>query len=182
MILLVLGASSFGFTQVTLQSSDVNAAIGETFSYERTGWVSPGAAGVNQVWDLSSITSLESVSLTIGAPDPSFPASTVTKLEGPAKFYMELSSVAQIIHGVDAGGTTVTYSNPQTHIGFPLSMSSSGNDTHLATFTSGGYPFSRAGSSTWEVDGWGTVITPNGTYTDVLRVKQTQTYVDTYSL
>jgi hypothetical protein len=181
-ILLVLGTSSFGFTQVTLQGSDVNGVIGETFNYEQTDWISPGAAGASQTWDLSSISSTASSSLTFNAPNASFPASTVTQYDAAgSSLYMEQTNAAQIIHGMDAGGTVITYSNPQTHLGFPLSMSSSGNDTHACTFTSGGFPFDRAGSTTWEVDGWGTVITPNGTYTDVLRVKQTQTYVDTYA-
>lgn len=181
-ILLVLGTTSFGFAQVTLQASDVNGVIGESFNYEQTNWISPGAAGANQTWDLSGITSSSSGSLTFNAPNASFPASTVTQYDGAgSSFFIEQSNVAQILHGADAGGTIITYSNPQTQIDFPLVMSSGGNDTHACSFVSGGFPFDRVGSTTWEVDGWGTVITPNGTYNDVLRVKQTQDYVDTYS-
>ena len=59
-------------------------------------------------------------------------------------------------------------------------MGNSGNDTHLATFNSQGVDFTRSGTSSWNVDGWGSVTTPNGTYDNVVRVHQTQIYTDTY--
>jgi hypothetical protein len=84
------------------------------------------------------------------------------------------------VHAMLASGVTINFSDPMKMLQFPLSMGTSGNDTHYSTFVSGGVTFTRSGTTSWEVDGYGTVTTPNGTYTNVLRVHQTQIYTDTY--
>jgi hypothetical protein len=175
-----LSALSFG--QVTLTGADLNGVIGESISYTQADWMDPGAGGAAQTWDLSGLNPTTAATVTYATANGSFPATNVTELYSDgSEIYYSNTATGQVMHGINAGGTVITYSNPQTYLEFPLSMSVSGSDTHLATFISGGLGFTRGGSTTWETDGWGTVITPNGTYSDVLRVKLTQTYTDTYS-
>ncbi len=180
--LFAIGMSVAAVAQPTIQAADYNASVGEGFDYQRTNYVSEGSGGANQTWDLSAMSSTLSSTLTYTSPNASFPSTTVTAVEltGGENYY-EFNSSGQYWHGFSGGGTTITYSNPMMQIEFPLSMNASGNDTHAASFVSGGYNFTRTGTSSYEVDGYGTVITPNGTYTDVLRVHHTEVYTDTYS-
>ena len=179
----ILLAPTLLFGQVTLQSTEVNAEIGEAFHYESTGWFDPGSSGPNETWDLSNITSNSSSVLSYNNANPNFPSSNIEQSElTGGKHFIEQSNSGRYIHGSEGSGVTITYSNPLTIVEYPLSYGSSGNDTHYATFVSGGYNFVRSGSTTYNIDGWGTVITPNGTYTDVLRVRSTQTYTDNYAL
>jgi hypothetical protein len=181
--LFALSLTTLSFGQVTLTGADVNGTIGESFAYTQSNWMAEGPAGAAQTWDLSSLVPTTAGSLTHGSANAGFPATNITQTDAAgSSIYYDFSAAGQTIHGIEAGVTLITYQNAQTSLEFPLSLGVSGSDSHACTFTSGGYPFSRAGTTTWEADGWGTVITPNGTYTDVLRVKLTQTYTDTYSL
>lgn len=175
----LLAPLSFG---QTLQGSDLNATIGETIDINMSSYTPPGSAGTGQTWDLSSVSTTSSSTVSHTAANPGFPSTNITQsATGGTSIYFDFASTGQHMHGVDAGGTIITYSDAMTFVGFPLSMSTTGNDTHMATFTSGGFPFTRAGTTSWEVDGTGTLITPNGTYTNCLRVKIIQDYSDTWS-
>jgi hypothetical protein len=65
-------------------------------------------------------------------------------------------------------------SDPLTFYTTPLSISSSGFDTYFTESDFSGMPTTIAGDHTWEVDGYGTLILPNATYTNVLRIHATQ--------
>lgn len=178
---LFLGASTFGQAQTTLQGADVNATVGEAFSLQRTDWVSEGPAGANQSWDFSGVTVTGMNTLSYTAANAAFAETNITQNEGGAGNHMKLDATGQYVHGQYSGTIVLTYSNPLTYLEFPLSMGLSGNDTHACTFSSSGLSFVRSGTSTWEIDAWGTVKTPVTTYTNVLRVKQTLIYTDTYA-
>lgn len=179
--ILCIGLASAGFAQVTITGADVNGTIGESFTFFQTDYISPGSAGASQTWDLSTVTTGASGTIDHTSPNLTFPASNITQVQGTNSLYYDFSASGQTIHGIDAGGTVMTYSDGMTTIGFPLSMGTTGNDTHTATFTSGGFPFTRSGTTSWDADGWGTLITPAGTFTNVLRVFETQVYQDTWS-
>jgi hypothetical protein len=81
--------------------------------------------------------------------------------------------------GIDAGGTIITYTDPSKILFYPLTYNASETNTFEATFFSG-TNFTRAGTDEVTYDGYGTVITPNGTYNDVIRVVLHQEYTDVY--
>lgn len=175
-----IAGSSFG---QSMTGSDLNANIGEVFNANQTNYVSPGSAGVGQTWDLSSMATTSSYNVSHSAANPGFPSTNITQTfsAGGAIMYYNFGSGGQVVHGVDANGVLITYSNPATQVGFPISVGVSGSDDHVATYNSGGFPFTRAGITSWEVDGSGTLITPNGTYTNVLRAFLVQDYSDTWT-
>lgn len=76
----------------------------------------------------------------------------------------------------------ITFSDPMKLLEFPLSGSTNYVDDFSATFTSSGFSFLREGSVDVTADSYGTLITPEGTFTDVLRVKIIQIFTDTYSM
>lgn len=173
-------AASTVFAQVTLTASDINGVIGESFPLIQSSYASPGNAGANQTWDFSGVSTTSTATMSFTAPNGSFPQTNVSLGQPGGELFEDINSNGIYIWGVDAGGTIMTYSNAMTYHEFPLSLGASGSDTHVATFVSGGFNFTRSGGSTWEMDGYGTLTTPTGTYTNVARVHITQTYTDTY--
>lgn len=73
-----------------------------------------------------------------------------------------------------------TYSDPITYFTTPLTTTSSGSDTYASVTGIGGMgELFASGTHTWTVDGYGTLVLPNATYTDVLRVHGVQNEVNT---
>lgn len=81
-------------------------------------------------------------------------------------------------HGelIDDDGDEIINVNtdPLTFYTTPLTISSSGTDTYFTESDFAGMATTTDGIHNWEVDGHGTLILPNATYTDVLRIHATQ--------
>lgn len=174
--LLTIALTSMVSAQ-TINSSDVSPIVGDNFSYHNTDYLSPGNSGAGQIWDLSLMSSNDLVSVSY--TNSSFVNANTTQTYSTGQvFEWDYNSSGQDLIAQIAQGVTVEYSNPWTYFGFPLNMGVSGSDTFYSTFTSSGTIFIRSGTTTWEVDGTGTLITPAGTYTDVIRVKTIDEYSD----
>lgn len=169
------------FSQPIILGSDINTVAGETFTAYYTNWVSEGAAGSNVTWDLSNMVSSTSVAVSSETANSSFPSSNTSMNYGGQYSYELDNSTAQVVYGQLAGTTLISFSNPMQMLAFPINTTLNSDDTFTATFTSGGFPFSRNGTTNVMCDSWGTVITPSGTFTNVLRVKVMQDYIDTYA-
>lgn len=171
------------YAQPVIQSTGLNPAVGESFVTNSSDWVSEGSAGSNVTWDLSALTINQVTPVSIEAPSGSFPNSNVDyNFVGSSQLYYYNNGVKQTVYYQMAGTTLITFSDPMDMVTFPLDMSMNFTDNFTATFTSSGYNFVRQGTNEVVADGYGTLITPEGTFTDVLRVKTTQIYTDTYSL
>lgn len=173
-------------SQPTLTASGVSATVGETFSYNSfSTQLSSGNAGANQTWNLASMSGTTSGITTVvtasSTPNGSqFPNANIAySTPGAGTTYMNMTSSAWQYYGVvPASGTPViAYSNPEDMLRFPFTFNNTYTDTWAAQFTSG-YTFYRTGTTTVTADGYGTLITPNGTYTNVLRIHFYQSYKD----
>lgn len=80
--------------------------------------------------------------------------------------------------GVNAISSVNT--DPMTFFTTPLSAASSGSDTYGSTADFVGFPAVLTGTHNWTVDGFGTLVLPNATYTDVIRIHAQQ--VETLSV
>jgi hypothetical protein len=170
-------------SQPVLTATGINSVVGESFTQNNGGYVNPGSSGANQTWDLSSMAPAGSLTSVV-APGTttygsSFPNANVawTTASGTA-LYLKTSSSANQNYGMVSGTTVIPYSNPEDLLHYPFSYTNTYTDTWAAQFQSGGYTFYRSGSTTVTADGYGTLITPNGTYTDVMRVHLVQNYLD----
>ncbi|MBZ0204681.1 MAG: hypothetical protein K8H89_00045 [Flavobacteriales bacterium] len=80
------------------------------------------------------------------------------------------------------GGGTVhaeVYSDPITYCAVPITFGDSGTDTYAYTTTESMSPSSTTGFMEWNVDAHGTLILPNATHADVLRVRSMSTETTT---
>ncbi len=177
--------------QPTLTGAGVNPYIGATFTTNNCDYVNEGNAGANQTWDLSSMTITNSNQITIKSPSntpngSSFPnanlAWTGAGGSGETGYYNGSSSSLEF-HGMDVPGTvTISYNDPEDLLRFPFTYNDTYTDTWGASFTGSGMTFHREGTSTITADGYGTLITPEGTFNNVLRVHINQVYQDSANI
>lgn len=161
----------------------------QTYVVENTPAISPGAAGQSQTWDFSAVTSDSSYIETIVPPQgqigtSNFPSATVARIIESSAFsaatYFNGSSSALTYLGSysEASGFSATniYSNPVDYIRYPVGFGQSYTDDFDADIGAFGVSYGREGSVLVEVDATGTLTTPFGTYSNVLRVKAVETY------
>ena len=181
-LLFTLFAASFSsFSQVTIQASDINPFLGETFTSYKTNAVSVGPTGLNVTWDLSQMVSSSSQISTVASANTSFPLSnSTTNIDDLSKIYSLNNSSGQFIYGDLEGTTLITYTDPMQMMAFPMTSTLVASDNHVASFSISGLTFNRVGTTSILCNSYGTLITPEGTFTDVLRVRLQMDYVDTY--
>jgi hypothetical protein len=171
-----------GFTTLelfaqTITGSQINPVAGESHTVIQSNWISPGSSGAGQTWNLSAMnnnstqTVTNSVSTVAGANIRQVWSTGVT-------MDLNVDNTKFEVVRQEAQGVGIPFSNPWIYYGFPMSLNTTGTDDFAASFTAQGTTFQRTGSSTWLVDGSGTLITPSGTFTDVLRIKLTSNYTD----
>lgn len=183
-LLLISGLFLSTTKSQTLTATGCNPVVGQTYDRVFTGAFSQGSAGTNQTWNISSLTGTNSSAnvVTVGStPNGSnHPLANLSFEEGTNYTYMKTSSTAFQMYGIEVSISFV-YSNPEDLLRFPFSYPNTYTDTWAAIFTSG-VTFNRKGSTTVTADGTGTLITPSGTYTNVLRLHSVQTYSDSADL
>ena len=178
-------------SQPTLNGVDVNPIVGtsvitHTYNYAA---LTPGTGGANVTWNYASIGNTGNFAADFVAPS-STPYATQFSNANTAFYYPSNSAYQFFLcnateyshYGDAAGGTVVPFSNRETVFTFPLTYNSTGTDNFLGTFTSSGYTFYRYGTSSFHADGYGTLILPYGTLTNVLRVKFVENYVDSTNI
>jgi hypothetical protein len=175
---------SVSIAQPTLTATGINPVLGDNLTYFNGNYVGPGPSGANQTWNLSTISGTSGGLTTIVTPasttnGSSFTTSSVAaeNTSSGTNNYYKTSAIALQNSGIDAGGIVITYSDFEDYLRFPVSYTNSFTDTWAATFFSG-TQFWRTGNTTATADSYGTLITPNGTYTNVMRVHFVQIYQD----
>ena len=173
------------FAQPTISSS-VMGVIGDDMSttiVNTTGF-DPGPAGASVTWDFSAIET-SGIASVFTLVDPSatgvagdFPGANVANDDGSGTYAFFNATTSQYsVIGVYSPTTTIFYSDPEELFIFPINYGDSNSDDLYSEFTSG-VDMVRSGSNVVNADGYGTLILPSGSYSDVLRVKIEQDYAD----
>lgn len=189
-------------------NSDILLTIGDErpVSYVETVF-NPGDAGENITWDFSSLQ--ESYEATWYAVDPEntglsnlFPDSDIA-FNIPATeriadenngwtFYNtgdgeEISLLGSVFLLANEEGFDTTYfglDDPDLLFEFPMTYADQFSDDisgiSVVFFQGQIFELERSGTTTTEVDGYGTLITPEGTFDNVIRVKRTENFSDVY--
>ena len=179
----VLSLSLTAIAQPTLTGADLNPTIGETMSMIRGDYISEGSGGNNLTWDLSAATNNSSYGVTVDASTGLTPNANIDfNYGGQSDTYYFNDATGQKLYNQFAYSIMMTYSDPMQFLTFPLSMSTSYIDSFEASYTSSGVLFYEQGTIEVVADGYGTLITPAGTYTNVLRVTTTENYTNTYDV
>jgi hypothetical protein len=138
-----------------------------------SGAISPGGSGTNQTWNLSGLTSNNVGQFTMVNPSSTacanqFPSSNyaITIPNGDVLYYVRSSSQLELTgHSYPNCMGSIVYSDNMIEYKFPFSYLDSITDTYTNI---GG-----SGTATYVYDGYGTLITPFGTFNNVGRIKST---------
>ena len=186
-LIALISAAAFGLhcqSQPIIQASEIARTIGDVYPISVCIGTDPGSAGENQTWDFSNLVPFDTDMLEIVDPANTaaaldFPdATSVTYTESQEQYvYTDFENGAYVHYGGVYGQTSIPYSDPEVFCNFPMEFGNTNTDQFLGTYVNQ-IPFERSGSTSSEVDGYGTLITPYNTYTDVLRLKLIQDYQD----
>jgi hypothetical protein len=183
-ILVNVLISTATFAQPTLEQSNVGEVLGNNYMSSITDWdgvISSG--GANQTWDYSNIITTSTSSLDYVDPSTcpsagSFVNANVSAFyDNQSYIHLNVTATDNDVVGQYASGVPIPYSDPEKVLKYPFTMGDSYVDSFGGTFYNG-TTFVRDGNVTVTADGYGTLILPNSTITNVLRVKVTEDYGD----
>jgi len=188
-----LSLSTAALAQPVITAADLTPTPGTTQIGDSVIFVDvSGMTGPNQSWDLSDLSpfgpsyNYSWINPNSGPGASNFSGANVAMTVEIVSFYSKISSdkyedVGYYIN-VDATEVIETFSNPSTRFGLPLSYNASGTDTYASTTSFGGlFDITTSGSTNWNVAGYGTLILPTGTFSNVLLVHVVDSSVDTQS-
>ncbi|NTW34494.1 MAG: hypothetical protein HGB12_18045, partial [Bacteroidetes bacterium] len=183
--LLMLCAQSIAqSTSLTFANSGLLAGdLIKTHTADTTGIVQ-GPSGANQTWNFAALVvnpTLNTQTCVAPSTTPyasSFPTATVAISNGSSNYeYYKINTGEYINLGMVVSANVIPFSDPQKIVSYPFSYSNTLSDNIAATFVLGINTI-RKGTSTTTADAWGTLILPSGSYTNTLRIKIIQDYVD----
>lgn len=143
-----------------------------------------GPAGANMTWDMSKYKpNGETFTLEFATPSSTlygseFPKANIAQKSDSAATYYLIDGNDWIRLGVGYAGGREKLTDTELMLKVPFTYGDSFSDTFAGTITHEGGTTNRSGTLTATADGYGTLITPNGTYTNVLRIKFEQKITD----
>ncbi|MBK8228057.1 MAG: T9SS type A sorting domain-containing protein [Flavobacteriales bacterium] len=181
---VLLSAHLFAGTaaaQPIIDQSNFAASPGESFVLNASAWMDPGASGANVTWDFSGLV-IDSA-FTYAYVDPastpmtdSFPTATLAHAENAGYAYRSFDATGGYYLGYHMDqDAVVDYQDPEMTFQFPCTYGTQWVDDLFADYLPGPSWF-YAGSINAEADGYGTLILPYGTFTNVLRLHLTRSY------
>ncbi|MNK05454.1 hypothetical protein D3C87_233370 [compost metagenome] len=159
----------------TLSRSDIFFQGGESYTRYHCDSIDPGPSGNGVTWDLSALNSYSSEIQTVtDYSGANYPTASI-KVSTPAiDYYYEVSDT--LIRWI--GGHSLSFisdhsfTNPLDYMRFPITPTWNYSDNYACNYINNvGHSTSEIGSLQREFSGFGTLITPNGTFTDVIRIK-----------
>ncbi len=169
--------------QPVLTSANSNPIAGEGFKWISASNVStPGNAGANQLWDFStlvanlSISTYDTVINANNAPSSSsYPYANIAFYNpnhSTYSFYKK-SSDSLTYYGIRGMSWTNNNTDPEKILSYPFSYDSTFSDNIYTNTNSAGTLGYSTESFTRLADGYGTLLLPTGTFSNVLRIKTT---------
>lgn len=154
----------------------------------QTNGVQPGASGANVTWDFSNLVANgDTMTEWMVAPSATsyasqFPTANLVEKYSDGTFVFANISGNQnhLVGYVDSIGNFVTkYPNPVLFMQRPITYNDVFTDAFTAQITGTSFSLNGSGNTNIEADGYGTLILPNGTFNNVLRVHYSMVEVDT---
>ena len=165
-----------------------NAPVpGSSYTLQFGPYMAPGAAGAGQTWDMSGLASDSSMVIMLVDPADAegyelFPGATVAETGNEASMFWRATTDGVHLVGSYSsdpeGDLAITYSDEGLYLPYPCTYQTTWTDDMAATFDIQGFTIERSGTIVGEADGYGTLILPDATVPNVLRVHWVETNVD----
>lgn len=191
-LFLIAGIMSYAQPSITRAGVDrINTTINLKSEDVSGTSITAGSSGANITWDFSMYTGTNPVTYTVKAcPGQSncfrFPgANRITSVANADTYDFNAMTDTEATmlgsySGPALGDVTVTYVNPLIEYKFPITYLQQFDDLYEFNSVSAAIGnTNETGEVSVSVDGYGTVITPKGTYSNVLRIKRMRTATQT---
>lgn len=170
--------------QIPTLTSTTNPQIGDWQLVYGTDSFNVGSSGAGVTWNFSTlpINTTDTTYASACSTSPycsTFPGTTVyahTQASTSYLFYNTTTTTFSIAGEYSTGA--IPYSNYEDILRYPFTYNSTYVDSFAATYVSGSSTFNRSGAITVTADGYGTLILPNGTFTNALRIHRSENYSD----
>jgi Secretion system C-terminal sorting domain len=185
--IVLLSSSTTGAQTLTASS---NPAFPDVMYYQNCPYTQPGPAGLGQFWDFSAVlkNSTTKVFYTFNHDTgldlfPSCNLAMYTVGE-PSSALIKRTALYTNVSGLNYSGAifgysiTVPYFDSEKLLTYPFNYGSSINDSWAGTYTLNGMSHTLSGTTQAIADGTGTLVTPAGTFSGVLRIHYTKNYTD----
>lgn len=165
------------FAQLTIEGKDINPSIGDTFLLHYTEYIDPGFNAQNLVWDYSNLKSDSTYIIRYKEPTVDYPLTNftieTTINEGYSHRYVNINDDNWEYFGIDAPLTGNSYYiDNAIKLKFLISLESFFDDSfETDTFYIGSLPLKTSGFIQITTDSSATLITPEGTFEDVIRLR-----------
>ncbi len=176
--LLCLSANAL-FAQPTITSTDL-LKVGDVVVTQpcNTEIFTPGGAGANQVWDFSALIPEGAEDTTfytspVGTPyAANYPSSNIVAKFGEDAYGYYQTTVDQLLYWGDQSPTSaLLFTDPAVYFQSPVTFGTFLLDSVAGSLSAAPLQGTIAGHVYFSGDGYGTLQTPGGQFSDVLRTK-----------
>ena len=189
LLFIVLALSTNLYSQVTLTSAN-NPVPGNTVKSVTcdTAGISEGNSGANQNWNFSGLVRRDSTVNTWVASNTTpyaaqFPTSNVASTSDNSEYsFFTTSSSSLLYNGFGGPFQLSSFNNPETILQYPFTYNSNFSDTYSSVYNNGVANSYLNGTITSTGDAWGTLVLPNGTFNNALRVKNVSVQTDSSNI
>jgi len=188
-LLLSLCALSYeSIAQLTVNTCE-NFSIGTVLKFRncQTSGVYHGDTGANQTWDFSNLSTIDTVTEWVLSPSATphgsmYPTATFVEKHSDGTYvYAHATADSGYLVGFEdsVNQFVIQYSNSMLFAVRPISYGDTATDSFVMNYSSSSLNFPGKGQSSIIADGYGTLILPNASYSNVLRLKIMQVEADT---
>lgn len=185
--------AGFAFTlssNAQLTQANNAPSAGDTYNMAITtpSVLSPGNSGAGTVWTYTNIsigTTISNTAVTSSAANYTPANVVINNSNSESSYYQSTSSFLRYFGGNILLGTfpaTITYTTGAFEAVYPMSLSTTSTSAVGGSITALSNNGTFLGNATTVADGTGTLVLPGKTYTNVIRVKLSQTYTITSPL
>lgn len=195
-LLIVFCCTRLAMGQTTLTASNFGLNVGTTIPVARStsanlAPMNLDAGGANQVWNAAGLVQQPGTpninlmyNVPAGTPFASDAPNANLCRTDPAlasivgyEYYFKNSDTMVVMATHTAGQSYEIFSNPDLHLAFPLAYGQSVSGTYAKTnyMANGSISSFQTGNRTITYDGFGTLILPSGTYTNVAHIRSDRT-------
>lgn len=185
---LLCAAAGSAVAQPIFTQQNFSGMIGDTYVVHDfpSATEEPGANGANQTWNFAGIG--QGMTQTIEITDPAdtpmgadYPTATFAGVIGGSQYiFMRIdNSGLYTVGAAMPGGIDLQYSNVRTEMVFPITFGHSFSDHSTYTSTVGGLTMNTEADITITADGYGSITTPSGTFSNALRLHAVENSIST---
>ncbi len=187
LILLMVISTSCAIAQITITSATQSPQVGQSVNYHFDDDVSKAAiylTGANQTWDISNIsgtlTPTEFIDISNSTSPNQFTDANIVSEDSGNEIYLKNSTTSFSQVGlIIPNAATIHYSDPRELVTFPMTYNDVSNESFAGSVTNAtGQTLTRSGNSLIMADGYGDLVLPYGTVSNVLRVMDVANYTD----